>query len=593
MTDRWLVVDIETDGDPWTGTLVCIGVGTTDGEDVAAVRPGDPLWPWVLQVLADPTVGIVEHTLYDARWLRLHGIEVQGPIADTRVMAWNKDENSPSFKLEDLVFRYCHHKMDKRITKGSHPKFKCDDGTLVPISEAPWYEMHRYNTDDVIWTGRLFETLLPQQPPYWGRQVEMTSILLDMECRGVPMDVETLEWTRESLSITRDSIRADLTKDLPPAFNLNSDDQVAALLFLDSFTLPGRIRKGDDVPDGFTVVREGRLWTHGTWQIEGYGLTPGGWTDSGKRPKVDAKTLAVKYSNHPWVATYLEYQSLNKLVGTYLDALPRFIHDGRLYGTFNQAGTVTGRLSSQDPNLQNQPRRGKYGELMRKMFKGDLVVADFSQLEPRLSAHFSRDPELLRIFRQGLDIYKMMGEIVFDVPYATVNADQRDRCKELVLTMNYMGGARTMAARMSMNGYPTTQREAQKYIDATKAGLPTFYETRERIIEESHERGYITTLGGRERHIVYGKDGSYRAERQAYNSLIQGSAADVVDGTMYQCANIESVSLLLQVHDELVFEHRGDPDLKAIQYAGEHGHGYELAVPLIFKPKIVQTWGDK
>ena len=585
----WLVVDIETEGDPWTGRLLSIAVCDEAGQ-AAEVFDGVP--DVLRDILADPGVGTVEHTLYDARWLRLAGYEVNGPIADTRVMAWNVNENT-DLDLESLVWRYLGKRMDKRLRQVKNQiMFRCDDGVYVPFDEAPRDQVRDYNSRDTADTAELFRTLRPRQPRYWDDQIRLTTVLLNMECAGLPVDMDTLEWTRESYEQLRNDIEQELRKDLPPGFNLNSGDQVAAFLFLSEFDLPGRIRKGDPIPESFTPKKEGRLWTHGTYHVQGLGLRPGKWTDSGARPKTDAKTLAVKYGKHPWVSRYLEYAEFQKLLGTYLEGLPRYVHNGRLYGTFNQAGTVSGRLSSANPNLQNLPRRGKYGASIRSLFAGDLVIADFSQLEPRLMAHFSQDPELLRVFIEGKDIYKSLGHVVF--PASVVTPEERDICKGLVLSMGYGAQARKLAEILSVAGHPTTQSEAQRYLQATRAAYPRFFEWREEVIEEARTQGYILTLAGRPRRIGFdGVEGVWKAERQAVNSKIQGSAADIVNGTMLEVAEIPSVCMLVQVHDELVCEVISEPDLAAIQQAGEKGHGYTLTVPLVFEPKRVKSWGEK
>lgn len=589
---NWVTIDIETVGTPWDGGKILSFAMSYDGEAAA----WDTVPQWVADdVLANPEVGLVEHTLYDARWLWHAGYKIDGPIADTRVMAWNVNENT-KLDLDSLVFRYLGKKMDKRLRQvGNVVKFKQDDGELVPIEDAPKQELLAYNQRDVEDTEALFRNLLDRQPKYWGDQVALTSVILDMECAGLPVDEEALAWTRESYTMTRDKLAEELTAGLPPSFNLNSADQVAAYLFLNTFPLKGRVRKGEELPDGFTVEKEGRLWLQGHYDVTGLGLQPGAWTDSGKRPKTDSKTLAVRYGKHAWVASYLEYQKINKILGTYLEGLPRYIHGGRLYGTFNQAGTVSGRLSSANPNLQNLPRRGQYGADMRKLFAGKLIISDFSQLEPRIMAHRSQDPKLLAVYRGGGDIYKTTATSVFGDKYHQVSAMHREICKTLVLSMGYGAQARKVAEILSVAGFPTTQKEAQHYLDGLRATYPTFFEWREATIQSARETGYITTLAGRKRHIGFDDmESAWKAERQAVNSDIQGSAADIVNATMLEVNELDLIQMLVQVHDELVMEYFGEVvPLAEIQYAGEHGHGFELSVPLVFEPAIVENWGQK
>ena len=417
--------------------------------------------------------------------------------------------------------------------------------------------MARYNCDDVRETARLFNKLLPMQPEVlgWAGRTDLRGRWA-WSSAGIPMDEEALEYTHDSFAETRDQIRKELLHDLPPSFNLNSADHVAAYLYLKEFDIPGRVRKAEDPPPAFRVTKEGRVWTHGKYTVEGLALQPGAWTDSGSRPKADAKTLAVRYGSHPWVSRYLEYQTLNKLIGTYLEAFPKYLHGGRLYGTFNQAGTVSGRLSSSEPNLQNQPRRGSYGTSMRRLFKGNLIIADFSQLEPRIAAHLSQDPEMLRVFTSGDDIYKSVGAGAFGIKYWEVDEEQREVAKQLVLSMNYGAQARKVAEILSLAGFHTTQKEAKLYLARVHERFPRFFEWREEVIEGSKGDGFVTTMAGRKRHIGYtGTESAWKAERQAVNSVIQGSAADIVNATMVEVAQVAGVQILIQVHDELVCEY--------------------------------------
>lgn len=586
----WLCVDIETSGDPWTGKLLCVGVADPFDPVLFAKAFAPPVPDYILNALRDPDVGIIEHTLYDARWLRLHGYEVNGPIADTRVMAWNHNENQ-KLSLEALALRYLGLEMDKRITP-SGKRFRCDDGTIVPLDEAPEDQLHAYCEADVRATCYLFEHLKGLQPEYyWESQLPLTSVLLDMECAGLPIDEKRAEELRWAYSKTRDTLSSGLTQDLPPNFNLNSDDQVAAYIYLPEFDLPGKVHKGEE-PEGFKVEKEGRVYSHGSFPVKGLGLKPRVWTDSGSRPKVDEDTLAY-YQDNEWVRTYSDYQKVNKILTTYLGSFPRFTHGGRMYGTFNQAGTVTGRLSSSEPNLQNLPRRGELGSTIRELFRGNLIVADFSQLEPRLMAHWSEDPALTEVYREGLDVYRRTASGVFKVEYEGVSAKQREICKTIVLAMGYGAKSRRLARELTLAGYPTNERDASGYLTAMQDTYHRLFEWREEVIEDSKKSGFVTTLAGRTRKIGYDGEGAWKAERQAVNSVIQGSAADIVNETMLIVSKLLDIDILVQVHDELVLEYHEPPNLLAIQEAGERGHGFELRVPLVFEPKIVESWGEK
>lgn len=587
----WIAIDIETDGDPWTGELLSIAVSDIDGQDVFNVVRGN-VPEWLVKLLADPKVGIVEHTLYDARWLTLNGYEVKGPVFDTRVMAHNLDENQP-LDLESLVKKYVGHTMDKRLRQTKNRvTFKCDDGKYVPIAEAPKDQLFKYNLEDARETNRLFLSLLPNQPPIWDEQIALTSVLLNMECAGIPIHEGNLSTLTDTYTTRRNDLAHELTVDLPSQFKLKSGDHVAAYLFLDDFELPARYKKGQE-PRDFEPTKEGRLWVSGYHKVQGLGLEPTEWTDSGDRPKVDAMSLQ-KYKNMPWVRDYLDYQKLDKLVGTYLSSFPQYIHDGRLYGTFNQAGTVSGRLSSSNPNLQNIPRRGEIGAAVRGLFQGHLIVADYSQLEPRLMAHFSQDPSLVDAFLHNRDIYTELGKSVFQKNKIT--GAERDIAKALVLSMGYGAQAKKLSEILTKGGHVTNVTTAAKYLEAMRNAYPRFFEWREEVVKGAQHSGYVETLAGRKRRV----DGStWRSERQAVNSKIQGSAADIVNDTMLLTHGYAECRIVAQVHDELVYEYDPfgtDANMTAGAISGAAKDltlKYNLMVPLVFEAKVVRSWGDK
>lgn len=609
-----LVLDIEVDGDPWTGRLLVAGyqhnsLGSEVRQDV------DRLSPWLVSALADPSVPVVEHSKFDARWLRLAGVGVCGPVYDTMTMGWTIDENSP-LDLEFLVRRYCGVTMDKRISRNKNVvRFRCDDGNLVSIADAPFDQLLAYNRRDVEAEVQLYHELaarLVEKGLYktWHNfDVPFTSVLLDMECEGMLVDVEAARELRDDLSLQRDALDVALRREarLPANFNLNSGDQVAAYLYLDDFELPDRVRVGEPVPDGFTVTKTGRLWNTGTWQVKGKGLIPKkrAWTKSGTRPKCDAATLAVDFGSDSWVQEYLVFKELDKLIGTYLGPMIEREHDGRLYCKFNQTATVTGRLSSSELNLQNIPSRGRWGSKIRGLFVGDLIFGDFSMLEPRLMAHFSQDPGLLRIFEKGYDIYRILGETVFERAYDAVTDEQRDACKELLLSMGYGAMAPRVAERISLRGHHTDTSTAQQYLDALREAYPVFWEWKEEVVRTAEKCGYVETISGRRRSLanqLKSEDWNIKThgERQAVNSIIQGSAADIVKETMLTSREaFPDLPILIQVHDEIGFElttpellERRDEICKVLQQIGENP-SWKLSVPLVFKPKYCKSWAEK
>lgn len=231
-------------------------------------------------------------------------------------------------------------------------------------------------------------------------------------------------------------------------------------------------------------------------------------------------------------------------------------------------------------------------------YEPSLVVADFSQLEPRIAAHLSQDPVMLDIYRTGKDIYRVLGAHVFGVRPEDVTAEQREVDKLLILSMFYGAQARKTAENLSVAGFHTTQKTAGKYLNHVETLFEGFFEYRKRTIKRAYQRGYAETIGGRIRHLDFRGADSWRVERQCVNSEIQGSAADIMNGTMIVVEReIPELEMLAQVHDELLLEPTvlpiADASLKALQHAGEHGHGFELSVPLVFEPKVVSTWAEK
>ena len=597
-----MILDIETDEDQ----LVAVGISGAFEDDEVLVFHGDFVPTWVWEAL-EGNVWIVEHTLYDARFLRSNqGCEVTN-VVDTRALAHAENENGP-FDLESVAYRYCGIVMDKRIKRepdGSQkkrPMFTCDDGTKVRIKDAPWDQLSKYLKGDVDATRMVYRHLrkaLGQNEV--ERVTRLTNVLSRMEARGLPVDEEGAEALRSKYEAQLQEMESRLREDagLPESFNFNSPDQLAGHLYLEGFELAGKLPVGETAV-GFTTTSMKKKWRYGTWAIPGRGLKIPKWTggEPGKgQPATDAKTLAVHFGSDPWISLYLQSAKLRTAL-SWLRSLPEHVRDGRVYGTFNQAGTVTGRLSSASPNLQNVSRRGEIGGEIRSLFSGDLVVADFSQLEPRIAAHLSQDPVLLDVYRQGKDIYKVLGSHVFQVREEDVTPEQREVDKLLILSMFYGAQARKTAENLSVAGFHTTQKVAGQYLSHVQELFSGFFEWRERLIKRAYQSGYVETIGGRLRHLNFRGADAWRVERQTVNSAIQGSAADIVNGTMEVVdATIPELAMLAQVHDELVLEILEDWNLDEVlgelQRAGERSHGFELDVPLVFEPKVVKTWQEK
>lgn len=415
-----LVVDIETVRTPFDGRVVTLAWKTVGEErtHVEAVGHQDRAVPYpadLLEMMADPDRPFVSFTKYDARFLRLTGVEVTGPYYDVQVMCWLDNENQ-SLSLESTSRRYMGTVMDKRIkVRAGVVLFQTDEGLLVPLDEAPLDQLYRYNVDDTSTEAELFECMwyrlddIGMLDQFLVEEVPFTEVLLDAECRGLPIDIGMTEVFAAELEDRHVEMTAELyaEADLPPSWNINSNDHMAGYLYNKVFELLDTLEWGVEgceclkscldgehedcdeqlvsvlsgpsiltnhivslLPPGFSIDKVGRTQVHGRWTLVGRGLKPTVKTDSGKW-SVSRPTLKGNYATaaDPWVQTLLEYRSVDKLLTTYLRQWPGMAVNGRIYGRFNQTGTKTGRLSSSGPNLQNIPGHGDLGPRTRDLFR--------------------------------------------------------------------------------------------------------------------------------------------------------------------------------------------------------------------------------
>jgi DNA polymerase-1 len=357
-------------------------------------------------------------------------------------------------------------------------------------------------------------------------EMPLVSVLAEIERNGFGLDVPALAALSKELEHELDRMMETITRLAGQEFNLNSPKQLASVLF------------------------------------EKLGLKPIKKTKTGY--STDEETLTQLATQHELPAQILNYRSLSKLKSTYVDALPALVNPetGRLHTSLNQTVAATGRLSSADPNLQNIPVKGEYGLRIREAFVAPpgriLLSADYSQIEPRILAHLSRDARLLKIFEQGEDIHTATAVEIFNLPPAQITRDMRRAAKTVVFGIVY---------GISPYGLSTTlgvsQQEAKRYIDTyfeRYAGVKAFLD---RTIEEARQKGYVTTILGRRRPIpeLNSPDQTQRGfgERMAVNSPIQGSAADLIKVAMIAVhrrlhTELPRTKMILQVHDELIFE---------------------------------------
>jgi DNA polymerase-1 len=401
----------------------------------------------------------------------------------------------------------------------------------------------------------------------------LVPVLLDMEQAGVLIDTELLATMSEDLAARLMEIEDQVFQLVGQQFNINSPQQLGEVLFEQLKLEAPRARK----------TRTGR-------------------------GSVAADVLESMRGEHPVIDLVLEHRQLSKLKGTYIDALPRLVNPetGRVHTSFNQVGAVSGRLASQDPNLQNIPIRTELGREVRRAFivpEGWLMIAaDYSQVELRVVAHLCGDPGLRAAFAAGEDIHRATAAKVLGIPPEEVTPDQRSFAKRVNFGLLYGMGARSLARQA---GIP--MNEAQEFVKAYFNGFPNIKAFIEDTKRKARQDGYVETLLGRRRYFpileATMRDNRTRvmqaqAEREAVNHPVQGSAADIMKLAMIDVHRKLAeggyrARMLLQVHDELVLEAPEDEVeqvselVKATMEAA-----YELDPPLKADVGVGPNWTD-
>jgi DNA polymerase-1 len=416
-----------------------------------------------------------------------------------------------------------------------------------------------YSGEDAVIPVRLMEKLEPvlkerdQMRLFEKVEIPLVSILAEMEWRGVPIEEKLLQ----ELSVQHTQQLAEVSRQIftlaGEEFNLNSPKQIAEVFFTK------------------------------------LGLPKSKKTKTGLSTNVQAlEKLAVDYEI---AARLLEYRELQKLLSTYIDALPMQVngHTARVHTSFNQTVTATGRLSSTGPNLQNIPIRTESGRRIREAFVASdgftLVAADYSQIELRILAHLSDDSRLIEAFRQGQDIHAQTASAIYGIFPEMVTPDMRRAAKTINFGLMYGMGPINLSRQLGISF-----KEARTFIDTYFEQFPTIQAFMVRAVEQARELGYSETLLGRRRYLpeINAKARQIRegAERIAINTPVQGTAADIIKIAMVDIAaelpaRFPEAHLLLQVHDELVFELPcGQREPFSEWVAGKMSSAYTLKVPL-------------
>jgi len=516
----------------------------------------DPRMAPLKELLEDASVRkAAQDAKYHILALRSAGVTVRGLDFDTMIASYLLDPGRRSHGLDLLALEFLDHKMtsmDELCGKGK---------PYIPFDQVPVECARDYACEDADMTWQLREEFEPQletlQLARLFREIEMplVDVLAEVEWTGITIDVDWFASLKVRFERERKRTEQEIYAVAGQEFNINSNPQLREILF-EKLNLP--------------VLKK---------------------TSTGA--STDASVLQqLADEGHQLPVLLMEYRELSKLESTYIDALPAYVHPrtGRLHTSFSQTVAATGRLSSSDPNLQNIPIRRELGRDIRRGFVPRrgwmLLAADYSQIELRLLAHLSDDPAFVQAFRSGGDIHRQTAALIFDVPLDQVTKDMRARAKTINFATIYGQGAHALSRQLKISF-----AEAKEFIERYFQRFSRVREYLDSMVTFAREHGYVQTIFNRRRYIPELRDRNFNirafGERTAANSPIQGSAADLIKVAMIRIhhaleARRLNAKMLLQVHDELVFEVPG-PELDDVSalVKNEMEKAADLSVPLV------------
>ncbi len=531
-------------------------------------------------LLEDARIGKTGHNLkFDCTILATHGVELNGICGDSMLAAWLLDPTRPSYSLDatsEHVLAVRPIPIESLIGKAGAGQRRFDE---VPLSHAAPYAAE--DAELALALAHRMEPTLDergQRAVYRDVELPLIPVLARMELAGIRVDRAELAAQRRVLEARLEVLRESIAQSAPWPFNPESPKQLSQVLF--------------NAPDA---------------QPPGLGLRVIKKTATGA--STDSEVLEKLAEDPACTSTLpeqiLEFRQFAKLVGTYLKALDDAIlpQTGRIHCSFRQTGTTTGRLSSSDPNLQNIPIRTDVGAAIRRAFTaGDgmlFVAADYSQIELRFLAHVSNDPGLCEAFERGEDIHTAVAAEVFGVDPAAVSSAQRSAAKMVNFGIVYGITAQGLARRLG-SGY--TIGRAKEIITSYRARFPGIDAFLQQAVEAAKSTGNATTILGRTRPIpqIHSRNPAERAfgERIAVNTVVQGSAADLMKVAMVQFdaklrAQFPSARLLLQIHDELLVESPEADAPGVAQLLSDTMRGaMRLRVPLEVSCAVGPRWSD-
>ena len=514
----------------------------------------------------DPKILKVGQNLkYDLEVLRNYDVHLDGPMWDTMIAHYliQPELRHNMDYMAEVYLNYQTIHIDELIgPKGKNQK---------SMRSLPTSEVYEYACEDADITLQLKNKLEPElkrlqcEDLFYNIEMPLMPVLAEMEMNGVCLDTASLAETSKQFTTRMNEIEQRIYELAGEQFNIASPKQVGEILF-----------------DKLKIVEKAKKTKTGQYVTS-------------------EEVLQQLKNKHEIVADILEHRGLKKLIGTYIDALPKLINPrtGHIHTSFNQTITATGRLSSSDPNLQNIPIRGEDGKEIRKAFIPEpgclFFSADYSQIELRVMAHLSQDPQMIEVFREGKDLHAATAANIYKKPIEEVTRDERTKSKRANFGIIYGITVFGLAERLDI-----PRDEAKMLIDGYFQTFPEVHDYMEKSKEIARKQGYVTTLFGRRRYLpdINSANSVVRgfAERNAINAPIQGTAADIIKVAMihiFQRFKAEGIKskMILQVHDELNFSVYPDEKEKVEHIVIEEmQNAFQMAVPLVADSGFGDNW---
>ena len=526
----------------------------------------DTVMSSIKPILEDTTIGKVGHNLkYDSHVLENYGVSINSIIDDTMVKSYCLNSVASRHNMDDLSEYYLNHKTIHFADIAGKGKKQ------ITFNQVNLEQAMPYACEDVIVTFELNKVLdenIAQYPKlvklYQNLEIPLIKTLVRMERNGVKIDTDSLYSQHKDIVVQMESIKSKSFELSGDVFNLDSPKQIQNVLFS---------------KDGLGLVAIKK--------------TPKG------QPSTNEESL--KLLDHPLVDLILSYRTLTKLNSTYIEALPKQVNHktNRLHTSYHQAVTATGRLSSSNPNLQNIPIRSDLGARIRGAFVADknnsIIAADYSQIELRIMAHLSKDEHLLAAFKDNRDVHTDTASMMFNVPISEVTKDHRRNAKAINFGLIYGMSAFGLAKQINVS-----RTEAKQYIDSYFENYVGVLEYMNNIRESAKTLGYVETVMGRRLYLpqinAKNKMLQQHALRTAINAPMQGSSADIIKNAMHDVhdwigENNKDIKIIMQVHDELVFEVKSSKsEVFANKIQELMQNAYKLNIPLVVDVGIGESW---